>query len=282
MSRYASKVVKQAQAWIGRKESDGSHEYIIDIYNEAHKPLAASYTVKYYDSWCATFVSAVAIKLGYTDIIPAECSCERMIELFKKFDAWMENENVTPKVGWVIFYDWQDSGTGDNKGWSDHVGIIEKVSGTSIYVIEGNKGDAVGRRTLKVNGKYIRGYGVPKYDAESTLKSVQTIAEEVLTGKWGNGKVRKEKLENAGYNYAEVQAMVNQLLSTDYYSKYTGTAYFIDVVFKEIGVPEKFRGSWGARKPVASANGIVDYTGTTVQNTKLVNLAKAGKLKRVL
>lgn len=282
MSKYASKVVKQAQAWIGRNEADGSHEYIIDIYNEAHKPLAVNYTVKPYDAWCATFVSAVAIKLGYTDIIPSECSCQRMIELFKRFDSWVENENVTPKIGWVIFYDWQDDGKGDNKGWSDHVGIVEKVSGSTITVIEGNKGDAVGRRTLKVNGKYIRGYGVPKYDAETTLKSVQTIAEEVLTGKWGNGKVRKEKLENAGYNYSEVQAMVNQLLKTDYYSKYTGTANFVDVVFKEIGVPEKFRGSWAARKPVAVANGIVNYTGTAAQNTKLVNLAKQGKLKRVM
>lgn len=281
MNKYASKVVKQAQSWIGRKESDGSHEHIIDIYNE-YKPLARNYTVKYYDSWCATFVSAVAIKLGYTDIIPTECSCGYMIELFKKKNSWVENENVTPKIGWVIFYDWQDDGKGDNTGWSDHVGIVEKISGSTITVIEGNKGDAVGRRTLKVNGKYIRGYGVPKYDAESTLKSVQAVAEEVLTGKWGNGQTRKEKLENAGYNYAEVQAMVNQLLSTDYYAKYTGTSYFIDVVFKEIGVPEKFRGKWAARKPVAEANGIVNYTGTTTQNTKLVNLAKAGLLKRVL
>ena len=281
MNKYASKVVKQAQAWIGRNESDGTHEYIIDIYNE-HKPLARNYTVKYYDSWCATFVSAVAIKLGYTDIIPTECSCERMIELFKEKISWVENENVTPKIGWVIFYDWQDNGSGDNKGWSDHVGIVEKVSDNKIYVVEGNKSDAVGRRTLEVNGKYIRGYGVPKYDAESTLKSVQTVAEEVLTGKWGNGKVRQEKLENAGYNYAEVQSMVNKLLKTEYYSKYTGTAYFVDVVFKEIGVPEKFRGSWAARKPVATANGILNYTGTTTQNTKLVNLAKSGLLKRVL
>lgn len=281
MSKYASKVVKQAQEWIGRKESDGSHEHIIDIYN-GHKPLAQNYVVKPYDNWCATFVSAVAIKLGYTDIIPTECGCQRMIELFKKKGCFIEDESVTPKPGWILFYDWQDDGEGDNKGWSDHVGIVEKVSGNTIYIIEGNRGDAVKRKTLKVNGKTLRGYGVPKYDAETTLKSVQTIAEEVLTGKWGNGKIRKEKLENAGYSYAEVQAMVNQLLKTDYYSKYTGTAYFIDVVFKEIGVPEKFRGSWAARKPVAAANGIVNYTGTTTQNTKLVNLAKQGKLKRVL
>lgn len=38
------RVVAQAQAWIGRRESDGSQREIIDIYN-AHKPLARGYTV---------------------------------------------------------------------------------------------------------------------------------------------------------------------------------------------------------------------------------------------
>ena len=33
MSKYASKVVGQAQAWIGKKESNGSHKEIIDVYN---------------------------------------------------------------------------------------------------------------------------------------------------------------------------------------------------------------------------------------------------------
>lgn len=43
------------------------------------------------------------------------------------------------------------------------MGIVEKVSGTSITVIEGNYSDSVKRRTISVNGRYIRGYGVPKY-----------------------------------------------------------------------------------------------------------------------
>ena len=42
-------------------------------------------------------------------------------------------------------------------------------------------------------------------------KSVAEVAKEVLTGKWGNGAERKRKLTEAGYNYAEVQAAVNEL-----------------------------------------------------------------------
>lgn len=170
MAKYASEVVKQAQAWVGKNEKDGSHKEIIDIYN-SHKPLARSYKVKYTDSWCATFVSAVAIKLGYTDIIPTECSCPKMIELFKGIGCWVEDEgSIIPAPGTILFYDWGDDGRGDCKGQANHVGIVEKVSNGKITVIEGNYSDSVKRRTLDVNGKYLRGYGVPKYDTESTVK----------------------------------------------------------------------------------------------------------------
>lgn len=43
-------------------------------------------------------------------------------------------------------------------------------------------------------------------------KSIDTIAREVIAGKWGNGNTRKQKLTAAGYNYSEVQKRVNQLL----------------------------------------------------------------------
>jgi hypothetical protein len=214
VKRYASKVVKQAQSWIGKKEADGTHKTIIDLYN-SHRPLSRGYKVKYTDSWCATFVSAVAIRLGYTDIIPTECSCQRMVDLFKNADTWSENDARTPKPGDIIFYDWDDSGKGDNNGWSDHVGIVEKVAGGKITVIEGNYSDAVKRRILAVNGKYIRGYGIPRYDKENATtgqKTASEIAKEVIAGKWGNGITRKKQLENAGYNYNEVQAKVNALL----------------------------------------------------------------------
>ena len=163
-------IVKQARSWVGLKESNGSHKKIIDIYN-GHTPRARNYKVKYTDAWCATFVSAVAIKCGATDIIPTECGCGQMIALFKKLGEWQENDDYKPEPGDVIFYDWSDSGKGDNAEWPDHVGIVEKVSGNVITVIEGNKIDAVGRRTINVNGRFIRGYGVPKYDGSCGLSS---------------------------------------------------------------------------------------------------------------
>ena len=157
-----AKVVSIAQSYIGCNERDGSHKKIIDLYN-SHKPLARGYPVKYTDAWCSTFASAVAIQAGLTSIIPTECGCQKHIELFKKLGSWQENDAYVPSPGDYIFYDWQDNGVGDNTGAADHVGIVEKVCGQTITVIEGNYSNSVKRRTLAVNGRYIRGYGVPKY-----------------------------------------------------------------------------------------------------------------------
>lgn len=42
-------------------------------------------------------------------------------------------------------------------------------------------------------------------------KSIEEVAKEVLAGKWGNGEDRKKKLAAAGYDYAAVQAKVNEI-----------------------------------------------------------------------
>lgn len=183
-------IVKQAQAWLGYKESNGTHEIIIDTYN-AHKPLARGYKVKYTDEWCATFVSAVAIKCKATDILPTECGCGKMRDLFIKLGSWMETDSYKPNAGDIIFYDWKDKAnyaTTDNKGKCAHVGIVEKVVGNTITVIEGNKKQSVARRTLKVNGRYIRGYGIPKY----TEKKVEQVTTATNTFKVGD-KVKLTK-----------------------------------------------------------------------------------------
>lgn len=59
----------------------------------------------------------------------------------------------------------------------------------------------------------VSAYNLTQYDnitAQQGKKSVAEIAQEVIAGVWGNGTERKEKLEAAGYNYAEVQAIVNE------------------------------------------------------------------------
>lgn len=149
-------VLSVARSWIGKNEKDGSHKDIINVYN-SHTPLARGYKVQYTDKWCATFVSAVFIKLGIYTFL--ECGCQEMIEKLKSLGLWKSKK--TPASGWIVFYDW------DGDGVADHVGIVETVSGKSMVVIEGNYKDAVGRRTIDINSPYIIGFARPNYSEES-------------------------------------------------------------------------------------------------------------------
>lgn len=48
--------------------------------------------------------------------------------------------------------------------------------------------------------------------ANPEKKSIARIAQEVVWGKWGNGAERKKRLTAAGYDYDEVQNIVNKLM----------------------------------------------------------------------
>lgn len=172
-SELRNQVVAVAVGWVGCNEADGSHRKIIDLYN-SHKPLARGYKVTYTDAWCATTVSAVAIKLGITDIMPTECGCGAMIQLYQNRGRWIENDAYVPKPGDIVMYYWGDNGVGDCTGYPDHVGIVVSVSGNTIKVVEGNKSNAVDYRSIAVNGRYIRGYCVPDYASKATGTSAPT------------------------------------------------------------------------------------------------------------
>ena len=48
------------------------------------------------------------------------------------------------------------------------------------------------------------------------MKSNLEVAKEILEGKWGNGGDRRKRLTDAGYNYEDVQGIVNALLNDSY------------------------------------------------------------------
>ena len=159
------KLVETASSWIGSNEANGSHQAIIDLYNN-HEPLAQGYRVKYDDQWCATFVSAAAIEAGLTPIIPTECGCQRQIELFQGLEVWQEADDYIPLPGDIIYYCQNNiDNINDCTGWSDHVGIVVGTSEHWIKVIEGNYSDRVGYRYIKADDLIIRGYAVPDYSS---------------------------------------------------------------------------------------------------------------------
>ena len=262
------KVVGIMQGWIGLKRSDKSHAPIIDTYN-GDKPLPRGYKVTYTDAYCATTTSAAAIKAGYTDIIPVECSCYYLIEKAKAMGIWQENDAYIPAPGDEVLYDWDDGAnfaTTDCTGTPEHVGMVEAVSGNTIKVMEGNmSGGVVGRRNLQVNGRYIRGFICPNYASKATEKapekSIDEIATEVLAGRWGNNPERKQRLEAAGYNYEAVQAAVNQKAKSGASAKKSVSAVAQEVL----------AGKWGnnpARKKALEAAGY-DYNAVQAEVNRL-------------
>jgi hypothetical protein len=108
--------------------------------------------------WCACYVSWCADQCGYikAGIIPKFAAVSDGIDWFKNKNQW-QKPGYKPAPGDIIFFDWHGDGR------SDHVGIVEKCDGVTVYTIEGNSGDQCKRCTYLVNSPLIFGYGVPKY-----------------------------------------------------------------------------------------------------------------------
>ena len=106
--------------------------------------------------------------------------------------------------------------------------VVMSISNTKIaHASINEKGEITGGKTGDQTGNEIcirdyyecsGGWGVHlRYAGQNTEVvpdvSLDTVAREVIAGKWGNGNTRKKLLTEAGYNYSAVQAKVNAILS---------------------------------------------------------------------
>lgn len=183
--------VDTARSFYGAEKGSAKHLEILAVYN-SQEVLPRGYRMTVSDPWCATFVSAMAIKCGLTGIIPTECSCTKMIEQHKAMGTWQEKDSYVPQPGDLIIYDWEDSGSGDNTGAPDHIGIVVRVTDGVIRVIEGNMYSAVWHRDVKVDGHAIRGFCVPDFAAMAE-KEVETVKKfkDVPEGKYYSDAVEQ-------------------------------------------------------------------------------------------
>lgn len=110
-------------------------------------------------------------------------------------------------------------------------------------------------------------------------KSIDTVALEVIEGKWGNGQERIKNLTEAGYSYNLVQSKVNDILgmsNNNYYPKCgLGFVSFVNALNSI-----KVDSSYENRARIALKNGIKDYKGSAIQNTSLLTKLKVGRLKK--
>lgn len=112
-------------------------------------------------------------------------------KLKKMFTLWIANVDYTDnQTKYEGQYDmFQYSWTGEIDG------IIGKVDMDVMY------------RDLITD---VRNSKNAKNSNNRTTKTENEIVEEILKGEWGNGEERKQKLQNAGYEYNSIQRKVNE------------------------------------------------------------------------
>lgn len=98
-----------------------------------------------------------------------------------------------------------------------HVNIGDSVNEGEVIGYMGNTGESFGAHLhfeVRHNGNRIDPYPYINSDLPNTYeepeKDIETLAREVIEGKYGNGDERKQAL---GSRYSEVQARVNEILS---------------------------------------------------------------------
>ena len=127
---------------------------------------------------------------------------------FKKKGQYIARGKGNPKAGDVVFF------YSTSKGRIGHVGIVYKVSSTTVYTIEGNtsgantlvtNGGGVCKKSYKLTSTYIDGYGRPDYDAVETTVNGSTALELgdrlLKKGMVGDDvKELQERLDKANYS----------------------------------------------------------------------------------
>lgn len=194
-------IISIASSYMGMKEgSNKRFKSFLKEYN-AIRPLPRGYHMSVTDAWCAAFVSVCMEKAGIHGY--AECSVSIMYQKM----ASSELLRKSPQAGDIVFYNL-------NGRYLTHVGIIAKVDGDYLDVIEGNYGNAVGiRRCTK---KYSRIAGFAHLPETSVKKGIpDSVVRAVIRGEYGNGEERKKRLQDAGYIYQEVQSAVNSALTNN-------------------------------------------------------------------
>lgn len=146
------KLISKAISFLGAKEPTGDDQFI-QYYNNI---TGAGFSMSV--AWCAIFLTVCARLAGVaTSIIPNFASCDLGMKWFKDRGRYEKSKayggTYTPKRGDIVFYSSKRIQTD-----STHVGYVVSVA-EKLKVIEGNKSDAVGYRTIALTDTYIIGYG---------------------------------------------------------------------------------------------------------------------------
>jgi surface antigen len=210
----------------------------------------------------------------------------------------------TPKLGAVIC--WAKGKAGNANDGAGHVAIVEKINSDGS-ILTSNSGYGSKRfwtQTIK-KGYAMSGYTLQgfiylpiefinesaKPASKPTINTYKVVKGDTLIGIGSKTGVKWQDIANINGIKSPYTIYPNQLLklssdgsksveTTSYYPKYTGKSNSLVDALKSL----KIDSSFGNRKKIALKNNIVKlstlYLGTTSQNTKMLELLKAGKLKK--
>lgn len=190
------------------------------------------------DANCNVLANCVGYACGrFNEIIGSmkypslNCNAENFIERAK--NTYGLQVVPYPTLGGIMV--WQKGATLGGGDGAGHVAIVERIdSKNQIYTSESGYGSSAFWNSVRKNdnGRWGLGSGytfrgcivnpaigdvhyVDPTPTPTPTKSVDELAKEVIAGKWGNGQDRKDRLTRAGYDYAKVQARVNEILAGD-------------------------------------------------------------------
>ena len=157
-------IINTAIRYNGMPFQGGSHRTLIDEFNK-HRP--DGWAMPYTANFCAACASAIAYLCGVGDAYPCSANVGTIVAKAQKMGIWVENDAYVPTAGDWIIYAWQDSGRGDNTTGASHVGIVVSAGGGYINVFEFNihNNHSTGYRKIPINGRFIRGFVVPKFQS---------------------------------------------------------------------------------------------------------------------
>lgn len=160
--------------------------------------------------WCLQWCSYVQKKTGIKPIIYVQKSA---MDAVKKagYNLWVAQYPDYVETGYQV-HPWNEGAYNCLIRQYTSVGKLSGYSGSldlnKAYISAASWRKLAGRRAVSVLAKPTAG-----------KKSINTIAREVLVGRWGNGVDRKSRLTKAGYDYAKVQAAVNKLVKASQMSE---------------------------------------------------------------
>lgn len=151
--------------------------------------------------WCAMFVSWCANQAQIPQgIIPKLAYVPYIVNFFLQRGRYKARGSYTPRKGDIVFF-----------GDSDHVGLVEGVSGNNVITIEGNTssggnvsdGEGVYRRVRPLgSGSWVMGFGIPNYQEEDDDVEIREIQ---LKSKDTGNEVTANAILYKGENYVRLR-----------------------------------------------------------------------------